>query len=416
MNAPARRNACPRLSAPMATGDGLLARLIPTGATITLDTFAALCASAQAFGNGVIEITSRGSIQVRGLGAESTPAFAAAVEVLEIDCSDGIPVLISPLSDLDPAGTNVGDIAAALRDALAAAPFASRLAAKVSVAVDGGAALHLDSIPADIRLRAISGGQDFHVALGGDAAAAVPIGAVASNRAVESVLQLLGTLAGIAAQARVKHVLRDGGLPAFTRAVSDLLIAAPKPAERKPAQPIGTHELRSGNIAIGVGLPFGHSDAATLKNLIEAAKRIGASGVRTAPGRALLLLGLRPDSAQEFLAQAKSLGFIVDPADPRRAIIACAGAPICASGQFPARALAAQVAAAIPAASDNRRIIHISGCSKGCAHPATALIAAFGRDGVCDIVVDGKLSHTVPAESLPVTIADVMSRMESGRD
>ena len=61
-----RRGACPGLSAPMPTGDGLLVRLLPIG-TIPLDAFAALCAAAQAHGNGVIEVTARGSIQVRGL-------------------------------------------------------------------------------------------------------------------------------------------------------------------------------------------------------------------------------------------------------------------------------------------------------------------------------------------------------------
>ena len=43
LTSPQRRGACPGLSAPMATGDGLLVRLLPIG-TIALDAFAALCA------------------------------------------------------------------------------------------------------------------------------------------------------------------------------------------------------------------------------------------------------------------------------------------------------------------------------------------------------------------------------------
>ena len=39
-----RRGACPGLSTPMPTGDGLLVRLVPTG-TIALDAFAALWSS-----------------------------------------------------------------------------------------------------------------------------------------------------------------------------------------------------------------------------------------------------------------------------------------------------------------------------------------------------------------------------------
>src|ERR1700681_2698724 len=78
-----RRGACPGLSAPMQTGDGLLVRLMPAGA-IALDALRTLCAEARRYGNGVIEITGRGSIQVRGLTAASAANFAAAVADLGI--------------------------------------------------------------------------------------------------------------------------------------------------------------------------------------------------------------------------------------------------------------------------------------------------------------------------------------------
>ena len=162
MNAPMdrsmRRGACPGLSAPMATGDGLLARLTPAGSTIALDAFAGLCGAARTHGNGIVEITSRGSIQIRGLSAASAPLFAAEVASLGIEASDGIPVVTDPLAGLTDADIfDAHALAAALRKALAAAPFASRLSAKVSVAIDGGAALHLDALAADIRLRPIDG-------------------------------------------------------------------------------------------------------------------------------------------------------------------------------------------------------------------------------------------------------------------
>src|SRR5580704_1482783 len=106
-NAPRRRGACPGLSAPMQTGDGLLARLL-TGATIGLDAAAALCAAARQHGNGIIEVTARGSIQIRGLTAASAPAFADAVAALGIDGGDGVPILTDPLAGLVPLDANVG--------------------------------------------------------------------------------------------------------------------------------------------------------------------------------------------------------------------------------------------------------------------------------------------------------------------
>ena len=47
VSASIRRGACPGLSAPMQTGDGLLARLTPSGSTISLDALAGLCAAAR---------------------------------------------------------------------------------------------------------------------------------------------------------------------------------------------------------------------------------------------------------------------------------------------------------------------------------------------------------------------------------
>ena len=103
----------------MTTGDGLLVRLLPIG-TIALDAFAALCAAARQHGNGIIEVTSRGSIQIRGLSAASAPRFAAAVAALGIAAEDGIPVLINPLAGLDAEDIiDAGALAADLRLALA---------------------------------------------------------------------------------------------------------------------------------------------------------------------------------------------------------------------------------------------------------------------------------------------------------
>src|SRR4051812_4412596 len=162
-----RRGACPGLSTPMATGDGLLARLTPSGSTILLDAFAGLCAAARTHGNGIIEITSRGSIQVRGLRADSAPLFAADVAALRIEAGDGIPVVADPL--------HPGSLVTQLRNTLATAPIGTRLSAKVSVVID------LSGFAGDVVLRSMEGGR-VHIALGGDAATAVPLGAVPMRR------------------------------------------------------------------------------------------------------------------------------------------------------------------------------------------------------------------------------------------
>jgi precorrin-3B synthase len=381
-----RRGTCPGLADPMPTGDGLLARLSIARA-IPLDALAALCAAAQAHGNGVMEITSRGSLQVRGLTEESAPAFAAAVEMLDIADAAGGRVLANPLAGLDPREIfDVSMVTDRLRKRLIESGLAAKLAPKVSVVVDGGGALRLDAIPCDIRLRAeaANGGVGFRVTLASDGINEVALGTFAPERVVETVLELLHTVAAHGPTARVRDL---PPLSAFPDAVN----ATHTPV---PAEPIGTRGLRDGSTAIGVGLPFGHSDAGTLQKLIDEGRAAGAASARPAPGRALLLIGVAPAHASRLLAKAEQLGFLTTPNDPRRRVVACAGTPACAAAQIPTRALAPTIAAA--ALFDNQTI-HVSGCAKGCAHPAPADLTIVGVAGKCGIVPNGR-AQDAPVE------------------
>ena len=175
MTSPVARGACPRLSEPMQTGDGLLARMVTAG-PIPLDQFARLCAAAREHGNGIMEISARGSLQVRGLTPLSAPLFAEAVASLGIELCEGVPVIASPLTGDSAALIDADALAARLRRAIAERNLI--LAPKVSVVVDAGGRLHLDSLTADIRLRAVNTatGSMLHIALAGDAASAIPLG------------------------------------------------------------------------------------------------------------------------------------------------------------------------------------------------------------------------------------------------
>ena len=373
-----RRGACPGLSDPMPTGDGLLARLMPIG-MMSLDAMAGLSAAARRHGNGIVEVTSRGSIQIRGLTRDSAPDFADSVAQLGISANDGVPVITDPLSGLAPGELiDAGGLAAELRSALAADPVANQLSAKVSVAIDGGGALHLDALAADIRLRAVAtaDGSRLHVAVGGDAASAIPLRTIAPADVADTVIGLLREIAAHGPETRARDVIRAAP-------------AGAAPLARDPADPIGQHRLRGNKFAVGLGFPFGHTTIGLLNFLLRAARDVEATGVRTAPGRALLVIGLTRPDAEAFTAAARRLDFIVEPGDPRRRVIACAGAPICASGQIEARGLAPEVARKAMRLMRRHETIHISGCAKSCAYQGVATLTAVGRGGACDLFVEG---------------------------
>ena len=409
---PQARGACPGLSAPMPTGDGLLVRLNPIG-TIPLAAFPGLCAAAREHGNGVIEITSRGSIQVRGLNAASAPRFADAIAALGIAAADGIPVLSNPLTGLDPEEIfNAGALAADLRGALAGGSLTAKLGAKVSVVIDGGGALDLANMPADIRFcaQATNGNAMLRIAVGGDDASATVLGFVAPADGVAAATLLLEVMAKYGRDARARDIVAMAGPDAFLTAIADLVEngVAPHPVHRT-ADAIGLHRLRDHSLACGIGLAFGHADVMLLKRLIRVAEAAGASGFRAAPGRVLMAIGLKPETVGAYIAAAAELGFIVRADDPRRHVVACAGAPICASAHIAARAIAPLIAASTATQFDGAFTIHISGCAKGCAHAAPAALTVVGTPEGCALVADGSARDApfaiVPTNELPAAIA-----------
>jgi precorrin-3B synthase len=415
-----RRGTCPGLVDPMPTGDGLLARLAPLG-TVSLDAFASLCAAARRHGSGIVEITSRGSIQVRGLTPASAKDFAAEVGSLDIDLADGLPVTIDPLSGLDPAEVlNAGALAAALRARLAGESFVDALGPKVSVVIDGGGALGLDKLPADIRLRAaIAKGQPiWQIRLGGTATSSRPLGAVHPDVVVEAGRALLATIAQFGPRMRAHELVRhDPNI--FFFATVDFVFHCPTVRRRPIVEPIGAHPLRDGSLALGLGLPFGHAHVDDIDRLIEAAGRAHAQGVRICPGRVLLAVGVAPAAVDALRHGAERLGFVVRADDARLRIAACAGAPICSSGEIPARAMAPAIAEAAAPLLDGSFTLHLSGCRKGCAHSGSSALTIVGVAGRCGMIVDGPARqhavHSVAPDALAAEVARIAADVSHRR-
>jgi len=392
------RGACPRLSAPMETGDGLLARIVPAG-PMTIDAFAGLCAAAETHGNGLMEVSARGGLQVRGLTPVSAPLFANTAASLAIDVCEDPSVIGSPLPNDPTAQIDAHVLARDIRNMSAVRGLV--LAPKVSVAVDGGGRLHLDALTADIRLRAVpsTDGPLLHVSLGGDARSATPLGLVTVENAAALASDLLGVIAAQEADARASDVLRQGSLETFRAVAGDRVTPAAPLASRPQAETIGLHRLTSGLCAMGVALPFGQAHALDLIASVRMARANGAAWIATAPARTLLLGPITEMAAFALATAADSLGFIVDARDSRRRVAACPGAPACASGLIAARALAAEIANA-SAPSEDGIAVHVSGCAKGCAHPAAAPLTIVGTEQGCGLI------HGGPARSRPDTSID----------
>ena len=99
-----------------------------------------------------------------------------------------------------------------------------------------------------------------------------------------------------------------------------------------------------------VGFEFGQLTADTLAALAN-------SPIRVTPWRMILMEGQGLPSLP---------GLITIPSDPRLNVTACTGAPGCPQALQPTRDLARRLAPQVP----HGQHLHVSGCAKGCAHPA----------------------------------------------
>ncbi|RWK62616.1 precorrin-3B synthase, partial [Mesorhizobium sp.] len=198
MNAFSRRGACPALSAPMQTGDGLLVRLNPVAGGLSPKSLIGLGESALRHGNGIMEVTARGSLQIRGLTPTSARLLAVEVNAMGIAVRTGVPVEHGPLAGLDP--EEVADprpLTEQIRAAIEDAGLTQRLGPKVSVIIDGGGQLAMDVVTADVRLVATrtNAGIRWQVSVAGDGQNAKPLVTVGDDAARDIAVAMLRMVA-----------------------------------------------------------------------------------------------------------------------------------------------------------------------------------------------------------------------------
>lgn len=364
---------CPGAYRPMVSGDGLVVRIRPWLGQITATQATALCDVVMRFGTGTLELTSRANLQIRGVAA---PDHAAVIATLQT----------ANLLDTDPAaegrrnllmtpdwthGDDTHRLAIALMRTLSSLPV---LPAKFGYAVDTGSEPWLIGAPADVRFEWGAEGALILVADGTDAGRAVTF-ASALDALQEMVAWFVET--GGREAGRMARHLRNRALPAeWTRA---------------------TRRVRTQNNSTNgtlLGVPFGQLDVGVFKDVVA---RNAIQELRILPGRRLLAMGV---------SIAIPVGFCA-PGDPLHDVHACTGAPGCPQAFGPTRTIARALAASLP----RGEVLHVSGCTKGCAHPRNAdhtLIAT--KDGF-DLVSQGAPWDAPTKRGLPsdLTFKDIQT-------
>ena len=416
--APAIKGWCPTLLSPMESGDGWLARVKPSAGTLSAAAARLIADAARQHGNGHINLTSRANFQIRGLSPRSAEDFARTI--IGAGLASANPsleairnVMANPLGPDDPSAAF--DSHAAARDIeamLAGEPSLWALPSKFDIVVDGGGVLPLDDVGADIMVRAGETGLAVHLD-GGTLASPCSPATVA-----EAVKALALAFLCLSAQRSEKpRRMRALGMAVGEEAIFSEagLTAVPvsNRLTREANSRIGLISLaEQAGSAFGVGLPFGRIEANALRALADLSDCYGDGTLRTSPWRALLLTGIAAANAARLSDDIEALGPIVDPADPRLNIYACVGAPDCISASVDARADAARLAAAIGAAHTDT--LHVSGCSKSCAHRGAATLTLVGRDGRYDLIRNGSAADRPSLTGLSIDQIEALLQSAKG--
>ena len=376
------RGWCPGALRPMQSGDGLIVRLRPRG-HLTPAQLLALAALAERHGNGLIDLTRRANIQMRGVEAESLPALWIALAELDL-LDEGAEaeavrnVLSSPLAGIDKSELlDPRPLVASLESALAQRSELWALPAKFCFVVDGGGAQSLDEERADIRLLAVRGDSGLSVVVGLDAPAGTEwLGAAALEPACTAALDLATHFVQLGLRAGTR--MRDVSGPCrrqLQAAAARLVPLGSTPAFRAKQHPLGLMK-DCATTTVGFAAPFGRINALALRRLGQRAAEVGATEVRISPWRSLYVAVPNREAGRSMIATAVEAGLIVDAADPLLGIDACPGVAGCTWSQVDTRAAAKRLAPTLSRLGV--RTCHVSGCSKGCARSGPADLTLVG--------------------------------------
>lgn len=420
---PAIKGWCPGALRPMRTGDGLIVRVRPRCGALSTPQMIALAEIARDHGNGLIDLTRRANLQLRGIDEHRlSDVWNALSQIGLMDASADAEsvrnVMVSPLAGVDPSERHdVRPIATALENALAETPVLWALPGKFGFAIDGGGLLSLDSERADIRLRAITADAQIKIALGIDRPNGTQwLQLLDPAMATDAAIQLVGAFLRApkpAPRARMRDLDASGmALMQSALGEADARPETIASGRESAAHRVGKIEIGGEIIAVGLGAPLGRLSANALAGLAEAAADRGLGPVRLSPWRTLYAPTASDTDAAFLLAAGEKFGFVTHTRDPLIAIDACPGTPACRSAWADTRSVARHIAAQMPLPGIGS--VHVSGCAKGCARSQAADLVLVAGPAGFGIVRHGTASATPDAVVTPTALTDLPAVLRIG--
>jgi sulfite reductase beta subunit-like hemoprotein len=328
--------------------DGGLARVRLPGGRIDARGLRGIAEMAE-LGNGVIELTSRASLQVRGLDPEAggqCAAILAAVGLLPSTTHERVRnILASPVAGRHPRSlAGIDDLVVELDRAICAADDLGALSGRFLFAVDDGAGLLGSHVP------------DVAVVASTSEAFAIVVNGVASSHGVGRADAIGRALDAARAMMRAD----PPEPPARARRLGE-------------ADGLGLGRLAQtdGRVALTMLPRLGRLDVSIVQRLARLVDE-HRTDVRCSVQRTLTFPDLEPRVVETVEENLRALGLVDDPASGWHGLSACSGLGACVRARHDVRAEAAGRAGERRA---DDPLEHWAACERRCGRPSGAHIA-----------------------------------------
>lgn len=355
---------CPGALRPMLSGDGYVVRVRPRLAQLSVDQVLGLCSAAEEHGAGLVDLTNRANLQLRGVTQAALPYLLAELTELDlidpdIETETRRNIVTAPTwAEGDDTHRLASELMARLSELPALPP-------KMGFAIDAGAGPVLRDVPSDFRIERSR--QRGLILRPEGLGMGIPL---SPGQEIDTLIRLC------------HWFMESGGAEAGRMARHE----APLPgwAEQSLAPAPRRDPLRPGPHALGtvLGCAFGQVKASDLATAMVESR---AAALRVTPWRAVLLVDGRPGPREGLVWEADTPSLRVD---------ACPGAPFCPQSTVETRALALALAPHVPGR------LHVSGCAKGCARPAPADVVIVGENGAYGLASNARAGDPLTQHGL----------------
>lgn len=383
-----RQDRCPGVLALHEAADGWLARVRLPGGRLSADALVTLAALSEELGNGLVDLTARANVQLRGLARDAAALLAPrlqAVGLLPSAAHDRARnVLASPLAGRAPGALDEVDDVVALLDAAVTDGHRLRdLPGRFCFLVDDGTGAGREIGP-DVTIVARGGGR-FGVALDrrpvefeGDARTAVAVAVGAAE-------------AFVALRGDAWRLWETPGGPAEVAATLGMTLAPVTRATRTRGYGPGTVQQRDGRVALTALAPLGQLWPAMLRTLAAL-----SGDVRVSTRRTVTLVDLDAAAVCALRETLAAAGLELDGASGWVGLTACAGTAGCPRALADVRAAAGR-RAGVRAATDPPE--HWAACERRCGElPDTPMTVAVRPAGDVELRCDGETSVVASLE------------------